>query len=73
MQRGIICLYADLGAPLLPLVFASDAEGAQDFDAGGYGIVVAAANSETVEKLWEAGTKPGLAVAKPGQLEPGSE
>ena len=69
MQRAVMGLYADLGAPLLPLVFASDAEGAQDSDAGGYGIVVAAANSEIVEKLWDAGTKPGVAVAKPGQLQ----
>ena len=69
MQRGIIGLYADLGAPLQPLVFTSDAEGAQDSDAGGYGIAAAAANSEIVEKLWDAGTKPGVAVAKPGQLQ----
>ena len=51
------------------MVFASDAEGAQDFDAGGYGIVVAAADSKIVERMWDAGTKPGVAVAKPGQLQ----
>eukprot|EP00959_Pyramimonas_sp_CCMP1952_P298098 6235504-Pyramimonas_sp.AAC.1 len=51
------------------MVFASDAEGAQDFDAGGYGVVVAAANSNIVEELWNAGTRPGVAVAEPEQLQ----
>ncbi|CAK0803647.1 unnamed protein product, partial [Prorocentrum cordatum] len=50
MRRGIMGLYTDLGAPLLPMVFASDAEGAQDFDAGGCGVVVAAANSKIVDR-----------------------
>ena len=69
MQRGVMGLYADLGAPLLPLVFASDAEGAQDFDAGGFGVVAAAASVSQVEEFWRAGTRPGAAMAKPGQLQ----
>ena len=69
MARGIMGLYADLGAPLLPLVFATDAEGGQDHDAGGYGVVATRASPEQLEKLWCAGTKPGHAMAKPHALE----
>ena len=70
MKRAVMGLYADLGAPLLPLLFASDAEGSQDFDAGGFGVVVAEADQKLLEDFWRSGTRPGTAVAKPGKYAP---
>ena len=43
--------------------------GAQDFDAGGFGAVAAAARVAQVEGVWPAGTRPRVAVANPGRLE----
>ena len=69
MQYAVMGLYADLGAPMLPFLFASDAEGAGARDAGGFGVVVAKADQQRMEELWQSGTKPGAALAKPDKLE----
>ena len=54
-------------------LLATDAEGANNYDAGGYGIVAARAPDAVVDQAWLAGTRPRKMAArwgsKPRQLE----
>ena len=51
------------------VAFCPDVEGAQGRDAGGRGAIVAAADAAQGGGFSRAGARPGVAVAKPGQLE----
>jgi len=62
MKATLIAMYADLGAPVLPVVGATDAEGANDVDNGGYGVVMGSLSPEEEVACVEAGTRPGLAI-----------
>eukprot|EP00959_Pyramimonas_sp_CCMP1952_P358226 7500866-Pyramimonas_sp.AAC.1 len=55
-----------LDPPAAPLLFASDAEGANRTDHGGYGIVGAPITIEESEEVIAAGTKPGHAMSRLG-------
>ena len=62
MASLIPALYADLGAPLAPAIFATDAMGANAEDAGGFGIVCRDASPELAETAFRVGRRPGFSV-----------
>ena len=64
MAHTIIFLRADLGAPLSPYLFATDAQGASDEDAGGFGIVGAFVGQELAQRCFETGPLPAKTVVK---------
>ena len=69
MMRSVMGLYADVGAPFFPVTFATDAEGSNDFDDGGYGIVASLLPTTVQERMWEAGLRPGKALLRDGHIE----
>ena len=60
----IMAMVADIGAPLANCVFATDAMGASEIDAGGYGIVGANVSPELALATFECGTAPGFTVSR---------
>ena len=64
MARVIPWIFADIGAPLCPLLFATDAQGVNDVDAGGYGITMRAAPPALVRAVFERGSQVGMTVAR---------
>ncbi len=64
MATAIGAFYADLGAPLAPVIFATDAMGAGDEDAGGFGIVAKNVGSCMARTCYELGRRPGYSVTK---------
>ena len=63
MAYILIGLRADLGAPLLPLVFATDAEGQNSADHGGYGVTATVVTERLAYQLARAGTRPVRTIA----------
>ena len=57
-------MYADLGAPVADTVFATDAMGESNQDAGGYGIVGTRCFHALVRKCFEGDLAPGYSVVK---------
>ena len=51
MANSIMAMYLDLGAPLAPWVFATDAMGSSSADSGGFGIVVPKPSNLLLESL----------------------
>ena len=47
------------GAPFDPLLFATDAEGANATDDGGFGVVGIPVNQEVAHAIFEHGVRPG--------------
>jgi len=70
MADCLVGLVADVGAPMLPIVGATDAEGANQDDYGGFGVVAAVASQEELEACVRSGVAPGFAVAKLDGLVP---
>ena len=64
MSDVVISLYADIGAPLTPTVFATDAMGSNDFDHGGYGVVAARCAPDVALRCFEEGLAPGYTVCR---------
>jgi len=64
LARVVPWMFADIGAPLCPLLFATDAQGTNDIDAGGYGIVARPAPLQLVRAVFERGSQVGLTVAR---------
>ena len=64
MADVVLVMYADLGAPLPTVVFASDAMGANEDDHGGFGIVAAQCERTDVNRCFEEGLDPGFAVCR---------
>ena len=54
----------DAGAPLAPLLFATDAEGDNFQDHGGYGVVGAKISEADAKRVFEAGTVPRWTVTR---------
>ncbi len=63
MATAVAALYADLGAPLAPVLFATDAMGANDDD-GGFGIVGRDISEQLARTVFEVGRRPGYSVTK---------
>ena len=64
MRDVLILAYADLGAPLLPVLFSTDAMGADDTgaDHGGFGICARAASRQLMEHVFQHGGRMGKTV-----------
>eukprot|EP00959_Pyramimonas_sp_CCMP1952_P351872 7372604-Pyramimonas_sp.AAC.1 len=63
MAHLVLSMECVLNAPAAPLVFSSDAEGTNEGDFGGCGVVGAAADLDVRDELVAAGARPGHAVA----------
>ena len=64
MAALVPAMHADLGAPMAPVCFASDAQGANDVDSGGWGIAAADVSEELSLEMLRNGFKPGYNVVK---------
>ena len=63
MARAVPFLRAELGRPMSRTVLASDAEGANAYDAGGFGVVATEVSQKMIETIHEKGSSPSFAVA----------
>ena len=57
-------MFLDVGAPLCPVLFATDAQGVNDLDAGGFGIVARAAPPPMIQRVFEQGSCVGRTVSR---------
>ncbi len=64
MADLVIAMYADLGATLPATAFATDAMGANDQDAGGFGIVAADCDPADIRRCFEECLEPGFTVVR---------
>ena len=71
MRRELRCMAAVVplfktrpGLPVSPVLFASDAEGANEEDHGGWGVVMAWAGKALVSRLVEEDIRPGRTIAR---------
>ena len=64
MQQLIPAMCCDLSKPSAPLVFSSDAEGVNDLDCGGFGIVGTKVDPGLADAVIAAGTRPGHTVSR---------
>ncbi len=64
MASAVPALFADLGSPLAPVLFATDAQGASDADVGGCGIVGPDVDESLGRQVFEVGRKPGYSVTR---------
>ena len=58
MRRAIVLMKADLARPVAGTLFATDAQGGGEGDAGGYGVVAATLGSDMVKKVLLEGRVP---------------
>jgi len=63
MAAAVAFLEADLGAMPAPLLFAADAEGANEVDVGGFGIVATTVSETLAEGVLDGYTRAGHTVA----------
>ena len=59
-----MAMKADIGAPLCPWLFATDAEGANDTDNGGYGVVGSAPGEDLIKAVFCTSSTPAKTVIK---------
>eukprot|EP00959_Pyramimonas_sp_CCMP1952_P229957 4807760-Pyramimonas_sp.AAC.2 len=64
MRALIPMMVCELGLPAAPMVFATDSEGANNHDHGGFGVVATNISGEQAEALLAAGTRPGHTVSR---------
>ena len=64
MAAVIPAMEADVGAPLAAAMIATDAQGADGIDHGGFGIVAADISDRLAEQCFSLGVRPGRSVAK---------
>jgi hypothetical protein len=64
MADTIALVEFDVGAPLAPVLFATDAMGATEADCGGYAVVGTEPPRQVIEQCFEAGNHPRLTVVK---------
>jgi hypothetical protein len=62
--RLLPLVYCDLSVPLCPVVFATDAMGANDADHGGWGLVSTRPSTDVLHRLFSAGCRPGMTVCR---------
>lgn len=68
MARVVPMLFADVGAPLSRIVWATDARGSEQGDAGAFGIVATRVSEQMVERIYEAGRSLGYTVPVSSKL-----
>lgn len=66
MAYAVPLLFADVGAPFCPYIYATDAMGANETDNGGFGIVGAELPQHMLYALIDRGEHPGRTVARLG-------
>ena len=64
MATVVMVMAADVGAPLAPVLFASDAQGAGEGDDGGFGVVATDVDSATALECLRVGRRPGYSVTE---------
>ena len=64
MARLTALMVCDLGSPILPILFGTDAMGANDIDHGGYGIVATRLEQHEKRILLKLGELPGRSIAR---------
>ncbi len=62
MSNMVPLLYWDVGSPLLPLVFGTDAQGHDHVDAGGWGMVAGKATEQQAEHIFRCSSVLGRTV-----------
>ncbi len=72
MSHALLATYADVGAPLAPVVFATDAMGS-GIDHGGYGIVACDVSVKLAEECLVRGMRPGKTLLKLDGVASGSK
>ena len=60
----VACMAAEVGAPLAPVLFASDAQGSNDDDFGGWGVVARNISPSEAATVFQMGARPGRSVVK---------
>lgn len=60
----VMFIHYDVGAPLAPLLFTTDAMGASAADCGGYAVVGASVPTDLLHRCFQAGTHPKLTISK---------
>eukprot|EP00438_Fugacium_kawagutii_P007847 Skav210112 [mRNA] locus=scaffold2194:65749:67815:+ [translate_table: standard] len=69
MAHSVSLMSVHVGAPIQPWLFATDAMGANDIDAGGYGIAMTEITDSEVDALLRHGEMPGKSVARLSDYE----
>ena len=64
MARLTPLMVCDLGSPILPILFGTDAMGDNDIDYGGYGIVATSLEQHEKRILLKLGELPGRSIAR---------
>ena len=64
MATLVAFMKAEVGAPLSPVLFASDAQGSGEGDHGGWGVVAMDIDMSTAEECLLVGLRPGLSISK---------
>ena len=64
MSVLVACMVAEVGAPLAPVLFASDAMGSNAVDFGGWGVVAKNVSREEAATVYQLGARPGKSVVK---------
>ena len=64
MARMTSLMICDLGSPILPILFGTDAMGENNIDYGGYGIVATELGHEEKKVLLKLGELPGRSIAR---------
>lgn len=64
MARMTALMVCDLGSPILPILFGTDAMGENDIDYGGYGIVATKLREDEKRTLLRLGEQPGRSIAR---------
>ena len=64
MARLVPAMEADVGRPVSPWILAADAEGANDMDFGGFGVVATRVDERLAWPSLAAGCRPGRTIAK---------
>lgn len=64
MARMTALMVCDLGSPILPILFGTDAMGENEVDYGGYGIVATELGQDEKRILLRLGEQPGRSIAR---------
>ena len=64
IRNTLMLAILDVGAPLPDYLYATDAQGANDHDDGGYAIVKTTMSSEVALDVWRSGVHPHKTVVK---------
>ena len=64
LTRLLPLVYAELSAPLCPVLFATDAMGVNEHDNGGWGLMALRPAPALLRRLFCAGARPGMTVCR---------